>query len=310
MIEKPKVFLNKIQEDWIVDRLREEWYSGNTHVSTLFKSRANIVWIIAPWGWRKLNANLLKKKKVICTIHHIDESKFNEEEHKEFNERDIFVDAYHVVSLKTLNQVQKLTNKKIFYIPFWVNFDIWFPKNDKKKLKSQYGLNDSSFLIGSFQRDSEGKNVNLPKLSKGPDRFLEIVKNLNQKKDITVVLTGRRRNYLKNELQKEGVKFKIFEMINFSSLNDLYNCLDLYIVASRYEGGPQSILECAATKTPIISTNVGISSEILEPKSIFEMNSYASAKPDVDYAYRKVLELSMNKIYPKFDSMFNEVVNI
>ena len=99
-------------------------------------------------------------------------------------------------------------------------------------------------------------------------------------------------------------------MINFSSLNDLYNCLDLYIVASRYEGGPQSILECAATKTPIISTNVGISSEILEPKSIFEMNSYASAKPDVDYAYRKVLELSMNKIYPKFDSMFNEVVNI
>lgn len=310
MIRKPRIFLNNIQEDWIVDRLRKEWYLDNRHLSTLFKSRANIVWLIAPWGWKKLNKSLLKNKKVVCTIHHIDESKFKEEDHKEFYERDFFVDVYHVVSLNTFNQVKKLTDKKIFYIPFWVNFDIWFPKNDKKQLKLKYGFNDSSFLIGSFQRDSEGKNVNLPKLSKGPDRFLEIIKSLNQNKDITVVLTGRRRNYLINEFQKEGIKFKTFEMMKFSSLNELYNCLDLYIVASRYEGGPQSILECAATKTPIISTNVGIASEILEPKSIFTMDTFNSAKPDTDYAYRKVLELSMNKIYPKFNSMFDEVISM
>ena len=44
----------------------------------------------------------------------------------------------------------------------------------------------------------------------------------------------------------------------FNELNELYNCLDLYIVSSRYEGGPQAIFECALTKTPIISTNVAL----------------------------------------------------
>ena len=43
-------------------------------------------------------------------------------------------------------------------------------------------------------------------------------------------------------------------MVNFDQLNELYNCLDLYIVSSRLEGGPQAIIECALSKTPIIST--------------------------------------------------------
>ena len=47
-------------------------------------------------------------------------------------------------------------------------------------------------------------------------------------------------------------------MASFKEINELYNLLDLYVVSSRFEGGPQSILECGITKTPIISTNVGI----------------------------------------------------
>ena len=52
-------------------------------------------------------------------------------------------------------------------------------------------------------------------------------------------------------------------------VNKLYNILDLYLVTSRVEGGPQAILECGANKTPIISTNVGVAPEILQKDSIF-----------------------------------------
>ena len=45
-------------------------------------------------------------------------------------------------------------------------------------------------------------------------------------------------------------------MVNTDQLNELYNCLDLYVVASRVEGGPQAIIECALSKTPIISTDM------------------------------------------------------
>ena len=75
-------------------------------------------------------------------------------------------------------------------------------------------------------------------------------------------------------------------MVDFETLNDFYNCLDLYIVSSRYEGGPQAILESAVTKTPIISTDVGVASEILSKESIYSMDNFQNSTPNVEYAYK------------------------
>lgn len=63
-----------------------------------------------------------------------------------------------------------------------------------------------------------------------------------------------------------------FQMIDSVELNELYNCLDLYIVSSRVEGGPRAIIECAISKVPIISTDVGIAKLILDESSIYDMN--------------------------------------
>ena len=79
-------------------------------------------------------------------------------------------------------------------------------------------------------------------------------------------------------------------MMSFEGLNELYNILNLYIVSSRVEGGPQSIMECAVTKTPIISTDVGIAREILSPESIYSMENFTNAKPDIETAYKNVQE--------------------
>ena len=91
-----------------------------------------------------------------------------------------------------------------------------------------------------------------PKLSKGPDQFLEIVKKMYEEKpNLEVVLAGHRRQYIIQELKKNGIPFHYYEMTDIEKLNELYNVLDLYIVASRVEGGPAAIFECALTKTPI-----------------------------------------------------------
>ena len=96
-------------------------------------------------------------------------------------------------------------------------------------------------------------------------------------------------------------------MASFQNLNKLYNLLDLYIVASRIEGGPQSILECAATKTPIISTDVGISSQILSPSSIFNMENFKSASPDVDFAFEKAKNYFIPNGFEPFLEMFKTI---
>ena len=56
-------------------------------------------------------------------------------------------------------------------------------------------------------------------------------------------------------------------MVSFKELNELYNLLDLYIVSSRYEGGPQAIMECALNKT-FNFNRCGIASEVLSEESI------------------------------------------
>lgn len=299
------IYLNSVKEDWIVDRTRKEWYLHNKNVSTKNIYRSNLIWLVASWNWNKISKKQLSKKKVICSIYHIDETKFDEIESKNFFDRDKFVDEYHVISLKTKKQVEKLTDKKITSIPYWVNTKLWFDIPENKNLLKKYKFSDNEFLIGSFQRDSEGSNVELPKLSKGPDRFIEIIKDM--KKDIEnihVVLTGRKRNYIINELKKENIKFSYFEMTDFTTLNELYNCLNLYIVSSRFEGGPQAILECGVTKTPIISTDVGVASEILSPESIFEMDNFKNAKPNIEFAFQNSMKYEMHETFKLFNKMF------
>ena len=46
--------------------------------------------------------------------------------------------------------------------------------------------------------------------------------------------------------------------------------LDAYLITSRWEGAPNSVLECAATKTCVISTRVGQSPDILTRGQIFD----------------------------------------
>jgi len=82
--------------------------------------------------------------------------------------------------------------------------------------------------------------------------------------------------------------------------------LDLYIVSSRVEGGPQAILECAASKTPIVSTDVGVASEILHKDSLYAPENFFSAKPNTDYAYKNVQKYYLPKHMDKFIEMFEK----
>lgn len=300
-----KIYLNKASEGWVVDRFRKEWYENKKEISTKFLQNSNIIWLIAPWTWQKINKKHLENKKVICTIHHIDEEKFNGKIEKDFYERDQYVDLYHAISPHTNKQVSKLTTKKIETIPFWVNQNIWYQIKDKDKIKDKYKLNKNHFLIGSFQRDTEGHDLISPKLSKGPDQFLEIVDYINTlEKNVHIVLTGKRRNYLIENLKKMKIKYSYFEMVNFTNLNELYNSLDLYIVSSRVEGGPQAILECGISKVPIISTDVGIASNILSTDSIFNMSNYRDAKANTNEAYKNSLPYTIPDGFENFKKLF------
>jgi|TARA_B100001094_G_scaffold330443_1_gene395677 glycosyltransferase involved in cell wall biosynthesis len=300
-----KIYLNKAGESWVVDRFRQDWYKHNSDISTKSIFFSDSIWIISPWTWRNLPKRYLQKKLVICTIHHIDFKTNGSIEEKEFYKRDQYVDIYHVISSKTEEELKKITNKKIFKIPFWVDSSIWFFIEDKINLRKKYKFDNNDYLIGSFQRDTEGHDLKSPKLIKGPDIFLEISKNIyNKNKNLKVVLAGKRRNYLINQLELNGIPYAHFEMIPEKGLNELYNLLDLYIVSSRIEGGPQAIVESSIVKTPIVSTDVGIAKEILHPDSIYTPEKFFKAKANIKFAYENTKELLIPQGMEKFRRVF------
>jgi glycosyltransferase involved in cell wall biosynthesis len=299
-----KIYINNPRESWITDRFRKEWIENNKDTSKfLFKS--SIIWLIAPWQWEKISTHHLKSKKVVCTIHHIDETKFDKKEIDNFAKRDLFVDYYHVPSIKTFNQVKNLTSKRIFTIPFWINQNIFKDIKDKTSLREAYKIDKDAFTVGSFQRDTEGYDLQSPKLSKGPDIFIDNILELRKKeKNLLVLLAGYRRHYVINELNKHNIPFMYFERTSLKIINDLYNCLNLYLVTSRVEGGPAAITECAISKTPIISRDVGLAREFLHANSIANDNLTTNAKPDTSYAYEKTKHISIPNGMEKFKEMF------
>ena len=269
------------------------------------------MWILAPWSYSSKDFRKFKNKKVVCSIYHIENIAKNSPEINRINEIDKFIDAYHTISLKTKDELAKVTDKPIYYIPLWVNQNIWHYIKNKKDLRNKYNFDDKDFLLGSFQRDTEGSDLSSPKLIKGPDIFIEIARSLYENdKHVKIVLAGKRRQYVISELEKQNIPYEYFEMTDFENLNELYNILDLYLVTSRLEGGPQALVECGLTKTPIISTNVGIADKILSPESIFDykkLSTFNNAKPNVDFAFKESSKLIIPNGMVKYIEMFEKV---
>ena len=96
-------------------------------------------------------------------------------------------------------------------------------------------------------------------------------------------------------------------MVPLDVLNKLYNILNLYLVTSRVEGGPQAIFECALTKTPILSTRVGVAPEVLHKDSIYKVNEFSKAKIDIDYAFDSAQKYTIPNGFDKFLNMFSGV---
>lgn len=263
-----KVFVLPPREDWIVDRLVKEWYEDNGDVSVLNPEEADVVWLFSEWCYRHIDRRILQEKKVITTIHHIVPEKFDSRAAAEFFDRDSVTDVYHVPNKYTEQFVKSLSKKPVVLIPYWANQKIWRRTSDKSDLRKKYSIPVDSFVIGSFQRDTEGSDLKSPKLEKGPDLLADFLEKKKQKQDIFVVLCGWRRQYIINRLNDSKIPYVFFERPEHSVINDLYQCLDLYPVTARFEGGPQSLIECGLLNIPTISRNIGIADQVLPQTAI------------------------------------------
>jgi hypothetical protein len=276
-----KIFTLAPNEDWIVDRLVKEWNDGNSDIVTNDPKNADIIWLLADWCYHHIPRHILSKGKILTTVHHIVPEKFGPKEQNDFADRDAITTAYHVYNQHTYDFIRPLTRKPIFLAPYWANQNIWRKTGDKYELRKKHRLPINGYLIGSFQRDTEGHDLKSPKLEKGPDLLVKYIKKTYAEwkslaptcehtafRQPHIVLGGWRRQYVMHELEIEGIPYSFFERPAQEVLNELYQTLDVYPVTARHEGGPQALLECGLIGVPTVSRSVGIAEQVLPPSAI------------------------------------------
>lgn len=273
-----KLYILKPNEDWIVDRFVNEFTTRHPEVVTADILECDTIWLLADWCMDHILDSLLREKKVVTTVHHIVPEKFDREF---YNRLAKITNVWHVPNAITKtfveNNIQVHADSKIHVLPYWVNQQVWHKSaKSKKQLRCELGIDENAFVIGSFQRDTEGAglpNKVLPKLEKGPDLFCNVVESISKfQKNLVVLLGGWRRQYVIERLTKAGIKYHYIERPELSAIKDMYESLDLYVVASRVEGGPQAIVESGAMRVPIMSTRVGLADTILHESSILEVD--------------------------------------
>jgi len=284
-------------QKWICDRLKNQFIEYFPDI-TNNPDESDYIWYIAPWNYQYMPEGydemkwqaILQSKKVIATIHHIDQDYLSDGKYRrQFKFIRKYASLIHSICPQTTQDIKKYCDLEAPIITkyLWVKDPQFYPINSEQKvgLKQKYGIGNegSSFVVGNFQNE---------KKSKAPEIFLKIVLDMiDMGRKIEVVLSGRNRQFLIENFKKIGVKYHYFQMVPLETINELYNCLDLYIISSRYEGGPRSIIECGLTRTPVISTKVGIAPDFMDENSLFDVDNwvtYRNSTPNLNVLSKNI----------------------
>jgi glycosyltransferase involved in cell wall biosynthesis len=208
-----------------------------------------------------------------------------------------------------------------FFIPYGIDTKKFFPRpknsNELSDFRTKWKIPSDKYIIGNFHRDTvinPSHPLHLqPKPHKGPEMFVEIITNLHKNGfPVHALLSGPRRHWIINKFEKNNIPYTFIGKFPQEStddwpeniqprsvLNDLYNIIDLYLITSRWEGGPHSVLESSASKCKVISTDVGIAQDVLPPDSIFTdpLQAIEIIKNDInEKSLEKNIEINYKKI--------------
>ena len=172
--------------------------------------------------------------------------------------------------------------KKVHRIPISIELDKFNYRSEGYKdiVRKDLNIPRSKILIGSFQKDGNGWGAGEePKLIKGPDIFLEVIKALKPHyDDIAVLLTGPARGFVMKGLDEINVDYYHYNLEDYSEISNYYRALDLYLITAREEGGPRAVLESMASGVPLVTTRVGQAMDLVEHK----VNGWIVDVEDVD----------------------------
>jgi glycosyltransferase involved in cell wall biosynthesis len=158
--------------------------------------------------------------------------------------------------------------ERVLRIPIGIDLEHFTVRDGARRdeARRRLGLPGSAFVVGSFQKDGVGWGEGLePKLIKGPDVLVAALRRVRERApELHVLLTGPARGYVRRALADAGIPTVHRMAGTRAELGEAFHALDVYVVASRQEGGPKGVLEALASGVPLVTTRVGQTPDVVE----------------------------------------------
>jgi glycosyltransferase involved in cell wall biosynthesis len=145
-----------------------------------------------------------------------------------------------------------ISKDQIRYIPNGVDTTHFKPTSDQKLIRKKYRIPENDLVILSLGRIIEQKQ---------PEKLIKIFSKINEKiKDVTLVIAGNgtlleRTKTLASEMRLNNIIFLGYVDYN-KDVPNLYSCSDYYIMTSKYEGQPLTLLEAMSSGLPCIVSDI------------------------------------------------------
>ncbi|MFC4739724.1 glycosyltransferase family 4 protein [Flavobacterium ponti] len=185
---------------------------------------------------------------------------------------------------QTLN---KMTLSKTVVINDSVSLNI-LNESSKISIRKLYNIPNEKFIVGNIANHTNAKD-----LFTLIDVLAELKHNL-KRDDIVFIQVGEFSKKT-DTLKQYAIEKKVFKDIvfmdkikNASSLNSQFDC---FLLTSQREGGPTSLLEAMLIGVPVVSTKVGVVSDII----IDGENGFISEIKDSKSLAEKTVQLLDNR---------------
>ena len=150
---------------------------------------------------------------------------------------------------------------KITVLPIFVDAEKIRQMPIKTDLHKKY---PGRFIILMASRITKEKNIELA---------IETVSLIRANKRILLLIVGDGREIenLKFKTYKLGLNDNIVFEPHTDDLVSYYKTCDLFLLTSNYEGYGMTLVEASSAGAKIVSSDVGVASEVLEPENIFKV---------------------------------------
>ncbi|KAA3598719.1 MAG: glycosyltransferase family 1 protein [Calditrichaeota bacterium] len=133
-----------------------------------------------------------------------------------------------------------------------------FKNCTKSEIRTEFGVNESEFLVGFVGRLTE---------IKGCDIFLKGAKQVSEKADnvkFMVVGDGELREQVHTLAKNLGISDKVIFTGMRNDIPQIFKALDVFVLTSRNEGLGRVLVEAMVSGIPIVASEVGGVPEVVE----------------------------------------------